>query len=121
MASDLQTILALELPIIVRLAERPMRIDDVLEWVPGCIVDLSTNAENELDLLVNNVALGQGRAVKVGENFGIRLTFVGNLRAKLDALARGVHDLGGTREGDASSISDADANLLADQLLAGQL
>ena len=120
MASDLKTILELELPIIVRLAEKPMRIDDVLDWVPGCIVDLSTDAESELDLLINNIAIGQGRAVKVGENFGIRLTFVGDLNAKLAALGRGVHELGNKSEDDEDAVSDAEASALAEQMLAGQ-
>ncbi|MFW5652513.1 MAG: FliM/FliN family flagellar motor C-terminal domain-containing protein [Planctomycetota bacterium] len=120
MPSDLETILKLDLPVIVRLAERQMPIDDVLDWVPGCIVDLAADSENELDLLLNNIAIGQGRAVKIGENFGLRLTFVGDLQAKIQALSGGVHDLGGRGDSDEDDVSDAEAQALADQMLSGQ-
>ncbi|TVQ60517.1 MAG: hypothetical protein EA378_11650 [Phycisphaerales bacterium] len=84
---DPEVLLKLEVPIVVRLAEREMAVQDVLRFVPGSLIELPKNAEDELDLLVNNKPIGQGTAVKVGENFGIRVTFIGDLRARLAALA----------------------------------
>jgi len=92
MASDLKTILELELPIIVRLAEKPMRIDDVLDWVPGCIVDLSTDAESELDLLINTPihtgsATEEGRWRVASIQVGIPLiTTLAGARAAVGAI-----------------------------------
>ncbi len=89
--------LALEVPVIVRLAERSMRVSEVLELAPGHIIELPKNAESELDLLVNNRPVGVGVAVKVGENFGLRITHLGDpaKRAKPVALPpdqRGAED-----------------------------
>jgi flagellar motor switch protein FliN/FliY len=85
--ANLFQILQLEVPIVVRLGERMMEVDEVLGLVPGSIIELPKNAESELDLLVNNKVIGCGVAVKVGENFGLRLTFLGNLNARLAAVS----------------------------------
>lgn len=68
----------LEVPIVVRLAERTVHVREVLALVPGTIIELNKPTEHDLDLLVNNRVLGQGRAVKVGENFGIKITHLGD-------------------------------------------
>ncbi len=86
MRPDVPTILTLEVPIIVRLGERTMNVRQVVDLVPGSIIELPKNADAELDLLVNNKQIGCGHAVKVGENFGLRLAYVGNLRERIEAL-----------------------------------
>jgi flagellar motor switch protein FliN/FliY len=86
---NLAQILKLEVPIVVRVGERTMDVADVLGLVPGAIIELPKNAESELDLLVNNKAIGCGVAVKVGENFGLRLTYIGDVRARIDAMGSG--------------------------------
>jgi len=84
--SDLNAILRLEVPVIVRLGERTLRTDEVLALVPGSIIELPKNAEEPLDLMVNNKQIGLGVAVKIGENFGIRIMFVGDVRSRIEAL-----------------------------------
>ncbi len=86
--SDLtyKQILSLEVPIIVRVAERKLRVSEITALVPGSIIELTKNAEEELDLLVHNRHVGFGEAVKVGENFGIRVTFIGDVRERLEAV-----------------------------------
>jgi flagellar motor switch protein FliN/FliY len=86
---NLAQILKLEVPIVVRLGARTMDVAGVLGLVPGAIIELPKNAESELDLMVNNRAIGCGVAVKVGENFGLRLTFLGDVRARIDAMGGG--------------------------------
>jgi flagellar motor switch protein FliN/FliY len=86
MASDLQTLLKLEVPVIVRLGERTLTVAEVVDLVPGAIIELPKRAEDELDLLVNNKQIGTGTAVKVGENFGLRISFIGDARARIAAL-----------------------------------
>lgn len=76
--SNLPQALRLQVPVVVRLAERSMSLKEVLALVPGAIIELPKNAEAELDLMVNNTVVGTGQAVKVGENFGIRITKLGN-------------------------------------------
>lgn len=86
MSTDLGTLLKLEVPVIVRIARRNLPVDEIMSWVPGMIIDLNKDADDELELMVNNVAIGTGTAAKIGENFGIRMTFVGDLRSRIEAL-----------------------------------
>lgn len=112
--TNLDQILRLEVPIVVRVAERSMKLAEVVRIVPGTIIELPKLAEAELDLCVNNRAIGCGRAVKVGENFGLRITFMGDVTERVRAMAG---RSGGSDAGAAMDSSDA----LADRLLAGQL
>ncbi|HMN41372.1 MAG TPA: FliM/FliN family flagellar motor C-terminal domain-containing protein [Phycisphaerales bacterium] len=86
MGSDLRAILSLEVPIIVLLGERSMRVSEVCALGPGAIVELPKGADEELTLLVNNKPVGTGQAVKVGENFGIKVSYMGDLRERIAAL-----------------------------------
>lgn len=86
MPSDLAAVLRLEVPVIVRLAERRLPLREVLALVPGSILELPKSAEAELDLLVNNKQIGTGTAVKVGENFGLRISYLGDVRERIEAL-----------------------------------
>lgn len=83
---DLSAILRLEVPVIVQLGRRTMKMDEVLSLVPGAIIELPKNADEELDLLVNNKQIGLGTAVKVVENFGIRITYIGDLKQRIRAM-----------------------------------
>lgn len=87
MSCDLQTILNLSVPVIVQLGHRRMSLDDVLSLGPGVIIELNRPADEELDLRVNNKTIGQGTAVKVGENFGLRVSAIGSPRERIKALA----------------------------------
>ena len=86
MSSDLTGVLRLEVPVIVRLGERGMHLDEVIGLAPGAIIELPKNVNAELDLLVNNKQVGTGVAVKVGENFGIRITYIGDVRERIEAM-----------------------------------
>lgn len=112
MASDLNAILRLEVPILVLLGSRQMKLAEVVSLVPGAIIELPKKADDELELLVNNKAVGTGIAVKVGENFGIRLIYVGDLKARIAAM--------GDQPASAGQ-ADQDAEALAEALLSGQV
>jgi flagellar motor switch protein FliN/FliY len=86
MKTDLATILRLDVPLVVVLGERTMRLGDVRDFVPGTIVELAKSAEEDLELRINNRPIGNGRAVKIGENFGVRVTFVGDPGSRIAAL-----------------------------------
>jgi flagellar motor switch protein FliN/FliY len=115
MSSDLRAILSLEVPIIVLLGERVMRVSEVCALGPGAIVELPKGADEELTLLVNNKPVGTGQAVKVGENFGIKVSYMGDLRERIAALggAGGAEAGGGGKGGD-------DMAALAEAMLNGR-
>jgi flagellar motor switch protein FliN/FliY len=87
MPADVQSILGLEVPLIVAIGSREMSVKEVMNLGPGAILELPKPADEDLEILVNNKAIGTGTAVKVGENFGIKVTYVGNLKHRIAALA----------------------------------
>ncbi len=117
MDSKVEGILRLEVPIVVVIGETEMPTDAVLALTPGSIVELPKSAEEELELRVNNKPVGSGVAFKIGENFGIKLSFVGDVRTRIEALG----PVGVAIEKDEEEpISDEDAEALADEFVAAQ-
>ncbi len=83
MPTEQTPILELEVPLIVQIASRTMPIREVIELEHGSIIEFPRSADEELEILVNNKPVGQGTAVKVGENFGIRISSIGSLTSCL--------------------------------------
>lgn len=86
MPSDLKSLLKLDVPVIVLLGTKRLSVKEVTSLMTGAIIELPKRADDELELMVNNKVVGTGSAVKVGENFGIRITFIGDVRARVAAL-----------------------------------
>lgn len=112
MSTDLETILKLDIPFVVVLAERAMRVREVRDLVPGTIIELPKGADEELEIRINNRPIGTGSAVKIGENFGVRLGYVGDLALRAEALANAEEN----KDDQSDEISPED---LAAALLAG--
>lgn len=114
-SKNLDQILKLEVPIVVRLGERFMSVTEVVSLLPGAIIELAKEAEEELDLLVNNKQIATGTAVKVGENFGLRITFIGDAKDRILAMGQE------KAEAAPKNAPEADAAMLAEAMLAGQV
>ncbi len=85
---DLDRILRLQVPVIVQLACRTMPLSEIITLSTGAIIEFEKLADSDLDLVINNKCIGQGQAVKVSENFGLRVTHIGSLRARIRALGK---------------------------------
>jgi len=83
---ELKRILRLNVPVIVKLAERKLTLSEVLRLGIGAIIEFSKSSEEPLTLMVNNKPIGVGEAVKVGENFGLRITQIGDVRQIIHSL-----------------------------------
>jgi flagellar motor switch protein FliN/FliY len=83
---ELDRILRLEVPVIVKLAQRKLSMAEVLRLGMGAIIEFSKASDEPLELLINNKAIGVGEAVKVGENFGLRITQIGDVRTLIRSL-----------------------------------
>lgn len=103
-AATLSSILKLEVPIVVQLGERRMGLREVLALSPGAIIEIPRNAEAELELCVHNKTIGCGNAVKVGENFGLQITYIGDVRDRIAALGNQSDEDSPSEEGDNSAI-----------------
>ncbi len=76
---ELRRILQLEVPVIVQLADRYMEMADVLMLNVGSVIEFDRKFDAELELVVSDRQIGLGHAVKVGENFGLRITRIGTI------------------------------------------
>ena len=110
MNTDVSTVMSLEVPLVVVLGERPTKINDIRSWITGSIIELSKEAEEDLEVRINNRAIGQGSAVKVGENFGIKFNYIGDPENRIDAMGSG-----------SGSSAETSAEDLAAALLDGQI
>ena len=86
-ASDLARILRLEVPVIVKLAERKILLAEVMRLGTGAIVEFFKRSDEPLELMINNKIIAVGETVKVGENFGLRITQIGDVKQLIQALA----------------------------------
>ncbi len=86
MPTDLTSLLRIEVPVVVQIASRLMPMTEVVNLSPGAIIELPKLADEELDILIGDKQIGSGRAVKVAENFGLRVSYVGDVRDRIIAL-----------------------------------
>lgn len=83
---ELQRLMAIEVPVIVELGRRRMTVGEVMRLSVGAIIEFHKSSNDDLDLLVNNKPIGRGQAVKVGENFGIRISTMGTVKETIKKL-----------------------------------
>jgi flagellar motor switch protein FliN/FliY len=89
--SELKRILKLEVPVIVKLAERKLSLHEVLRLGAGAIIEFSKSSDEPLELLINNKLIGFGDAVKVGENFGLKISQIGDVKQVIRSLGETEH------------------------------
>lgn len=68
-----QALLNIPLTLTVVLAERRMSVSSALEVTSGTIIEFEKVFDEMLDLYAGNRLIARGQAVKVGENFGLRI------------------------------------------------
>lgn len=83
---QIRRILSVQVPVIVRLAFRQMRISSVRDLSVGAIIEFEKPVETPLDLMVNNRIIGRGTCVKVGENFGLRVSEIASREDRVRSL-----------------------------------
>jgi flagellar motor switch protein FliN/FliY len=67
----------LPVQISVRLAEKKIPMQQLLSITPGMLITFNKSCEDLLDLYVNNSCYCRGEAVKIGENFGLKINQLG--------------------------------------------
>ena len=85
--SDISLLLDVPLQVTVELGRTSLRIRDVLELVPGSIVELDKLAGGPVDVLVNGKQIARGEVVVIDEEFGVRITDVASQAKRLRGLA----------------------------------
>jgi len=85
---ELQRILRVQVPVIVKLAERKFSVSEVLRIQNGAILEFMKSSEEPLELMINNKSIAVGETVKVGENFGLRIQQIGDVKAIIQSLGK---------------------------------
>lgn len=83
---EVRRILGLEVPISVTLAHRFMSVESILEITVGSIIEFDIPFDAELLVQVANQTIAEGQAVKIGENFGLRISRICDVPTRIDAL-----------------------------------
>jgi flagellar motor switch protein FliN/FliY len=86
---ELGRILRLHVPVIVKLADRKLALSEVMRLGAGAIIEFSKASNEPLELMINNKSIGLGETVKIGENFGLRITQIGDVKQLIAALGAG--------------------------------
>lgn len=85
---NLRRLLRLRVPVIAVLARRNMDVAGIRELSNGAIIEFEKSVEDDLTLTINNRTIGFGTAVKVGENFGLRITRIVHAADRLRSVAK---------------------------------
>ncbi|MCA9013898.1 MAG: FliM/FliN family flagellar motor switch protein [Planctomycetaceae bacterium] len=75
--NPLNRISKLPVQAIVKLATKKIEMKQLLSICPGSLITFDKPCEDPLDLYINNQVYCQGEAVKIGENFGLKIDQVG--------------------------------------------
>lgn len=85
----MQSLLKLEVPLIVQIADKVATVAELTSLQPGVIIEFPKRSDEDLTILVNNTTVGSGQAVKVGENFGVRIRRIEAPNRRIEALGQG--------------------------------
>jgi len=66
----------IELGVTLRFGKRQALLRDILEIVPGSVVELEQQVQEPVELLVGKKVIARGEVVVVGGNYGLRITEV---------------------------------------------
>ncbi len=87
-ANKLDLIIDIKIQISVEIGRTSMTIKDLLQLVPGSVIELDKLAGDPLDIFVNDSLVAKGKVVVVDENFGIRITDLVSPEERIKSLHR---------------------------------
>ena len=71
-----RSLLRIKVPVVVTLAEQRQKVNRILEFGPGTIIQFDKSCEDMLDMDAGERRIASGEAVKVGDKFGLRITSI---------------------------------------------
>jgi len=82
----LQFLYDVPLQVSVEVGRCKILLKDLLEMGTGQVIELDKMADDPLDLYVNSRLIARGKAVKIGDKFGIKLTDVISTSDRIEKL-----------------------------------
>lgn len=86
-AGNLDLLLDIQLPVVVRMGQTEMQMGELLKLTPGSILELNRSADAPVELLVNGKLIAKGEVVVVDGNFAFRITDIDSRAARIRSLA----------------------------------
>lgn len=100
-------LLSIDMPVIVSLANKRMKLSEVLNLNVGSIIQLGKPLDDMLDLAVNDQIIGRGVTVRVNEHFGLKLAKIGSPQEIIQKLGG---DIAPEKPADADEADAADGS-----------
>jgi flagellar motor switch protein FliN len=85
--ANLDVIMDIELPLIVRFGEKDMTLHSLTRLGPGSIIDLGRSPDEPVEVMINDRLVARGEVVAVGGNYGVRITEVLSTMERIRSLA----------------------------------
>lgn len=83
---NLDLLMDIELPLMVRMGQTEMGLGDLLKLTPGSILELNRAADAPVELLVNSKLIAKGEVVVVDGNFAFRITEIESTDTRIRSL-----------------------------------
>ncbi|NGZ05489.1 MAG: flagellar motor switch protein FliN [Magnetococcales bacterium] len=88
MPKNMELLMDVPLEVSVRLGQVKMQIRDLLKLNKGALIELGKEADDPLEIHVNNRLLAYGEVVMIKDKLGIRITDIVSLAERLENLRR---------------------------------
>ncbi len=83
---NLDMILDLPVTVSIELGRTVLKVEDILQFGQGSVVELDKLAGEPFEVLVQGRTIGKGEVVVVNEKFGIRITDVLSAEERIEKL-----------------------------------
>jgi len=84
---NIDLLLDIELPVVVRMGRTEMPLAEVLKLTPGSLIELDKNADDPIDLIINEKRVAKGEVVIVDGNFALRITEISSKAERIKSLS----------------------------------
>ncbi|MBF0621693.1 MAG: flagellar motor switch protein FliN [Magnetococcales bacterium] len=83
---NLDLLMDVPLDVSVRLGKKTMKIRELLKLNKGSLIELEKEADDPLEIYVNDRLLAYGEVVMIKDKLGIRITDIVSLKERLESL-----------------------------------
>ena len=83
---NIDLLMDIELPVIIRIGRTELLLQDILKLTPGAIIELNKAMDDPIDMMVNNKLVARGEVVVVDGNFAFRITEIVSQAARIRSL-----------------------------------
>lgn len=85
---NIDMIMDIELPVIIRIGDTEMLLQDVLKLSPGAIIELNKSVDSYVDLVVNDKIIAKGEVIVVDSNFALRIKEIKSKAERIKSLRK---------------------------------